>query len=89
LFDQIETEGVVPCAYAYNTILMAFITGGYAAMERITQWNLAFIEHSEQGDGYMELAQRVASVGLVGTQWRTQKLAKAWAEATINSNNSI
>jgi pentatricopeptide repeat protein len=67
LFDQIETEGVVPCAYAYNTILMAFITGGYAAMERITQWNLAFTEHSEQGDGYMELAQRVASVGLVGT----------------------
>lgn len=58
----------MPCAYAYNTILMAFITGGgYVAMERITQWNLAFTEHSEQGDGYMELAQRVASVGLVGT----------------------
>jgi hypothetical protein len=46
---------------------MAFITRGYAAMVRITQWNLAFTEHSEQGDGYMELAQRVASVGLVGT----------------------
>jgi pentatricopeptide repeat protein len=57
LFDQIETEGVVPYAYVYNTILMAFITGGYTAMERITQWNLAFIEHSEQGDRYMELAQ--------------------------------
>jgi pentatricopeptide repeat protein len=37
LFDQTETTRVVPCAYAYNTILMAFATGGYAAVERITQ----------------------------------------------------
>jgi pentatricopeptide repeat protein len=42
LFDQTETARVVPCAYTYNTILMAFATGGYTAMERITQWNLAF-----------------------------------------------
>jgi pentatricopeptide repeat protein len=42
LFDQIETEGVVPCPYTYNTVLMAFITRGYTAMERIKQWNLAF-----------------------------------------------
>ncbi|KAE8677401.1 Phospho-2-dehydro-3-deoxyheptonate aldolase 1 [Hibiscus syriacus] len=37
----------------------AFATGGYAAMQRVSQWNLDFVKHSEQGDRYMELAQRV------------------------------
>ncbi|KAH0451261.1 hypothetical protein IEQ34_018560 [Dendrobium chrysotoxum] len=40
-------------------LLRAFATGGYAAMQRITQWNLDFTEHSEQGDRYKELAHRV------------------------------
>nr|GMD52324.1 phospho-2-dehydro-3-deoxyheptonate aldolase 1, chloroplastic-like [Ipomoea batatas] len=40
-------------------LLRAFATGGYAAMQRITQWNLDFTEHSEQGDRYRELAHRV------------------------------
>ncbi|XP_077235139.1 phospho-2-dehydro-3-deoxyheptonate aldolase 2, chloroplastic-like [Tasmannia lanceolata] len=40
-------------------LLRAFATGGYAAMQRVSQWNLDFTEHSEQGDRYMELAQRV------------------------------
>lgn len=31
-------------------LLRAFATGGYAAMQRIIQWNLDFTEHSEQGD---------------------------------------
>lgn len=34
-------------------LLRAFATGGYAAMQRITQWNLDFTEHSEQGDRYI------------------------------------
>lgn len=34
-------------------LLRAFATGGYAAMQRVTQWNLDFTEHSEQGDRYM------------------------------------
>ncbi|KAL5982246.1 Phospho-2-dehydro-3-deoxyheptonate aldolase 1, chloroplastic [Asimina triloba] len=38
-------------------LLRAFATGGYAAMQRVTQWNLDFTEHSEQGD--RELAHRV------------------------------
>ncbi|KAF5746793.1 phospho-2-dehydro-3-deoxyheptonate aldolase 1 chloroplastic-like [Tripterygium wilfordii] len=33
-------------------LLRAFATGGYAAMQRVTQWNLDFTEHSEQGDRY-------------------------------------
>lgn len=33
-------------------LLRAFATGGYAAMQRVTQWNLDFAEHSEQGDRY-------------------------------------
>ncbi|GMI71743.1 3-deoxy-d-arabino-heptulosonate 7-phosphate synthase, 3-DEOXY-D-ARABINO-HEPTULOSONATE-7-PHOSPHATE 2 [Hibiscus trionum] len=40
-------------------LLRAFATGGYAAMQRVSQWNLDFVSHSEQGDRYMELAQRV------------------------------
>uniref|UniRef100_A0A0E0KEJ1 Phospho-2-dehydro-3-deoxyheptonate aldolase n=1 Tax=Oryza punctata TaxID=4537 RepID=A0A0E0KEJ1_ORYPU len=40
-------------------LLRAFATGGYAAMQRVTQWNLDFTQHSEQGDRYRELAHRV------------------------------
>ncbi|KAL9687181.1 hypothetical protein QQ045_031579 [Rhodiola kirilowii] len=40
-------------------LLRAFATGGYAAMQRVTQWNLDFTESSEQGDRYRELANRV------------------------------
>ncbi|CAA0833909.1 Phospho-2-dehydro-3-deoxyheptonate aldolase 1-chloroplastic [Striga hermonthica] len=40
-------------------LLRAFATGGYAAMQRVTHWNLDFVENSEQGDRYQELAHRV------------------------------
>jgi len=40
-------------------LLRALATGGYAAMQRVTHWNLDFTEHSEQGDRYRELAHRV------------------------------
>ncbi|OWM80998.1 hypothetical protein CDL15_Pgr007029 [Punica granatum] len=40
-------------------LLRAFATGGYAAMQRVSEWNLDFAEHSEQGDRYQELAHRV------------------------------
>ncbi|KAM3283122.1 phospho-2-dehydro-3-deoxyheptonate aldolase 2, chloroplastic [Capsicum chacoense] len=40
-------------------LLRAFATGGYAAMQRVTEWNLDFVENSEQGDRYQELAHRV------------------------------
>nr|GME15583.1 phospho-2-dehydro-3-deoxyheptonate aldolase 2, chloroplastic-like [Ipomoea batatas] len=40
-------------------LLRSFATGGYAAMQRVTGWNLDFVEHSEQGDRYEELAHRV------------------------------
>ncbi|KAJ6799726.1 phospho-2-dehydro-3-deoxyheptonate aldolase 2, chloroplastic-like [Iris pallida] len=40
-------------------LLRAFATGGYAAMQRVTQWNLDFTQNSEQGDRYQELAHRV------------------------------
>lgn len=46
-------------AAATLNLLRAFATGGYAAMQRITQWNLDFVENSEQGDRYQELAHRV------------------------------
>ncbi|MED6134466.1 Phospho-2-dehydro-3-deoxyheptonate aldolase 1, chloroplastic [Stylosanthes scabra] len=40
-------------------LLRSFATGGYAAMQRINQWNLDFAQNSEQGDRYHELANRV------------------------------
>ncbi|XP_068634253.1 phospho-2-dehydro-3-deoxyheptonate aldolase 1, chloroplastic-like [Aristolochia californica] len=40
-------------------LLRGFATGGYAAMQRVQYWNLDFMEHSEQGERFMELAQRV------------------------------
>ncbi|CAN6543809.1 unnamed protein product [Malus baccata var. baccata] len=43
-------------------LLRAFSTGGYAAMQRVIHWNLDFTEHSEQGDRYRELANRVDEV---------------------------
>ncbi|CAI9104062.1 OLC1v1002670C1 [Oldenlandia corymbosa var. corymbosa] len=50
-------------AYAQSVstlnLLRAFATGGYAAMQRVSQWNLDFTEDSEQGDRYRELAHRV------------------------------
>ncbi|KAJ8433919.1 hypothetical protein Cgig2_001848 [Carnegiea gigantea] len=36
-------------------LLRAFATGGYAAMQRVSHWNLDFTEHSEQGDRYILL----------------------------------
>ncbi|MCD7468157.1 deoxyhypusine synthase [Datura stramonium] len=39
--------------------LRALATGGYAAMQRVTEWNLDFVENSEQGDRYQELAHRI------------------------------
>ena len=38
-------------------LLRALATGGYAAMQRVTQWNLDFTEHSEQGDRWVILNQ--------------------------------
>ncbi|XP_026432597.1 phospho-2-dehydro-3-deoxyheptonate aldolase 2, chloroplastic-like [Papaver somniferum] len=50
-------------AYAQSAstlnLLRAFAVGGYAAIQRVTKWNLDFVENSEQGDKYKELAQRV------------------------------
>ncbi|GAA0169784.1 aldolase [Lithospermum erythrorhizon] len=49
-------------------LLRAFATGGYTAMQRVSQWNLDFTEHSEQGDRYWELAHRVdEAIGFMST----------------------
>ncbi|KAL1820402.1 hypothetical protein DCAR_0416735 [Daucus carota subsp. sativus] len=54
-------------AAATLNLLRSFATGGYAAMQRVTQWNLDFVENSEQGDRYQELAHRVdEALGFMG-----------------------
>ncbi|KAG0550198.1 hypothetical protein BDA96_01G318800 [Sorghum bicolor] len=40
-------------------LLRAFAHGGFADLQRVTQWNLDFLRHSTQGDRYLELSQRV------------------------------
>lgn len=37
----------------------AFSSGGYAGLQRVTQWNLDFMENSDEGKAYMDLANRV------------------------------
>ncbi|MCO5562315.1 hypothetical protein L7F22_015941 [Adiantum nelumboides] len=46
-------------AAATLNLLRSFATGGYAAMQRVSQWNLDFTNDSEQGSRYLELAHRV------------------------------
>ena len=40
-------------------LLRAFSNGGYASMNRVSKWNLDFMEDSEKGKQYRELAARV------------------------------
>eukprot|EP00891_Asterochloris_glomerata_P006089 jgi/Astpho2/6089/fgenesh1_pm.00084_%23_21_t len=50
---------------AYNqsaatlNLLRGFSTGGYAGLSRVTQWNLDFMDNSDEGKAYMDLASRV------------------------------
>lgn len=50
---------------AYNqsaatlNLLRGFSTGGYAGLQRVTQWNLDFMQNSDEGKAYMDLAKRV------------------------------
>lgn len=49
-------------AAATLNLLRSFATGGYAAMQRVTQWNLDFVENSEQGDRYVLTFSLVLSI---------------------------
>lgn len=40
-------------------LLRAFSTGGYAGLDRVTQWNLDFMRNSPEGMHYEDLARRV------------------------------
>ena len=50
---------------AYNqsaatlNLLRGFSTGGYAGLGRVTQWNLDFMDNSDEGKAYLDVAQRV------------------------------
>jgi 3-deoxy-7-phosphoheptulonate synthase len=50
---------------AYNqsaatlNLLRGFSTGGYAGLTRIAQWNLEFMQNSDEAKAYMDLAKRV------------------------------
>ncbi len=50
---------------AYNqsaatlNLLRGFSTGGYAGLARVTQWNLDFMDNSDEGKAYLDVAQRV------------------------------
>lgn len=48
-------------------LLRSFATGGYAAMQRVTRWNLDFTSGNEQSCRYQELANRVdEALGFMG-----------------------
>lgn len=48
--DPHRMERAYTQSVATLNLLRAFATGGYAAMQRVSQWNLDFSQHSEQGD---------------------------------------
>ncbi|BDA45156.1 Phospho-2-dehydro-3-deoxyheptonate aldolase 1, chloroplastic [Coccomyxa sp. Obi] len=50
---------------AYNqsaatlNLLRGFATGGYASLQRVMKWNLGFMDNSDKGEAYLEVAKRV------------------------------
>ena len=40
-------------------LVRAFSSGGYAALDRVADWELEFMKSSDEGEKYMELASRV------------------------------
>ena len=66
---EFNSEARVPAPWrlvkAYNqsaatlNLVRGFSTGGYAALDRVTNWNLEFMDNSGEGKAYMELAERV------------------------------
>jgi 3-deoxy-7-phosphoheptulonate synthase len=40
-------------------LLRGFSTGGYGGLDRVADWNLGFMDRSDQGEQYLALAQRV------------------------------
>ncbi|GAU49843.1 hypothetical protein TSUD_408120 [Trifolium subterraneum] len=70
------------CQYvATLNLLRAFATGGYAAMQRINQWNLDFMEQSEQGDSGK---QRVYKKNNYGILHNLRQLLPLWGSNLIH-----
>lgn len=50
---------------AYNqsaatmNLLRAFTTGGYAGLDRVSEWNLDFMKNTPNGSAYQDVAARV------------------------------
>ena len=40
-------------------LVRGFSTGGYAALDRVADWNLSFMNKSDEGEAYLDLAARV------------------------------
>jgi 3-deoxy-7-phosphoheptulonate synthase len=47
-------------AAATLNLLRAFTEGGYAALTRVHEWNLGFVERSSQGERYRDMADRIS-----------------------------
>ncbi|MCO5555216.1 hypothetical protein L7F22_008760 [Adiantum nelumboides] len=48
-------------------LLRAFVTGGYASMQRVSHWKLEFTSDTAQGSRYLELANRIdETLGFMG-----------------------
>eukprot|EP00798_Chlamydomonas_sp_ICE-L_P002087 gene2087-18142_t len=46
------------CASTLN-LLRGFSTGGYGGLNRVSQWNMDFMQNSNEGKHYMDIAKRV------------------------------
>jgi len=54
-----QLEAYAQAAATLN-LLRAFTEGGYAALTRVHQWNLSFVDRSPQGERYRDLADRIS-----------------------------
>lgn len=63
--EEARIPNPVRLVRAYNqsaatmNLLRAFSTGGYAGLDRVTQWNLDFMEKTPEGEKYQDVARRV------------------------------
>ena len=45
-------------------LILCECAGGYAGLQRVMQWNLEFMARSDQGEAYLELANRWHTIAL-------------------------
>ncbi len=58
--EQVQsTKGAVHQPCLIRSLFSVLDTGGYASLQRVMKWNLGFMDNSDKGEAYLEVAKRV------------------------------